>query len=118
MRRETNPSKLLRLAQLADCAGSVQTLLDVEVAGGFVEHVHIGAAHAGHGAGKALQLTTGQVLIFIKKMMPDKLTSTFRSKSLVRSSIISTSSIFLRSSALMSSSPTQPFTDFGILSTY
>lgn len=44
----------------ADGAGSVQTLLDVEVRGGLVEHEDVPVLDAHHRAREALQLPAGQ----------------------------------------------------------
>lgn len=44
----------------ADGAGSVQTLLDVEVRGGLVEHENVPVLDAHHCAREALQLPAGQ----------------------------------------------------------
>lgn len=55
-------SKLVSVAQLADGTRSIETLLDIEVAGGLVKHVHVGSLHTCHGAREALQLATRQIL--------------------------------------------------------
>ena len=57
MAKEAQNGKLFDGEQAADGAGRIEALLDIEVAGGLVKHVHIGVLNAHHGAGKALQLS-------------------------------------------------------------
>lgn len=45
----------------ANCLSSFQALLDIEVGGRFVKHVHVGFLDADHGDGETLQLSTGQI---------------------------------------------------------
>ncbi|PWZ00343.1 hypothetical protein BCV70DRAFT_109253 [Testicularia cyperi] len=46
----------------ADHSGGIETLLDIEIRRGLVEHVDVGILNARHADGKALQLTTREVL--------------------------------------------------------
>ena len=48
--------------QLPDGQGGVEPLLDIQVRRRLVKHEDVGFLDAHHGAGKALQLPTGQVL--------------------------------------------------------
>ena len=47
---------------VADDAASDEALLDVEVGGGLVEHVHLRVLHGHHADGEALELTAGEEL--------------------------------------------------------
>jgi len=45
----------------SDHPSSVQSLLDVKIGGGFVEHVNIGLLHAGQRNDESLELSSGQL---------------------------------------------------------
>ena len=62
MNEQTNKPTRLVLQHRANDFGGTQSLLDIEVGGRLIVHVHIGLGHGGHGDGETLQFTAGQLV--------------------------------------------------------